>query len=244
MSEAFVSRRNWLLACIEPDVRAAFEDRLRRVELEKGTTLAEQGEDLETVYFPEGALVGLISTTEGGDAIQTAMVGWEGAVGVFEACGTRRNGFRADVQVAGPAWRMAAQSYREMFAASETLRVNVHKHVEILLTEARQHVACNALHSVESRLSRSILEALERSQDGRRLPVTKDILAEMIGVQRTTASSSISTLERAGILKNSRGAIEVLAPASLERTACSCRKAMQVARREIYGADENVCDET
>lgn len=139
---------------------------------------------------------------------------------------------------------MTARAYRDMFGESDALRTHVHKYVELLLTEARQHVACNALHSVESRLSRSILEALERSRDGRRLPVTKDVLAEMIGVQRTTASSSVANLERAGVVQNSRGVIEVSDAAALERTACSCRKAMQVARREIYGADEQVCEET
>lgn len=242
-NESVISRRNWLLNAVEPSTQKRFADKLRLVELTKGQVLLGQGQEVDAVYFPEGALIGLVSAMASGDTVQTAMLGWDGALGVFEACGSRRSAFLAEVQVSGAAWRMPAAAYREMFAASEALRINVHKYVELLLTEARQHVACNALHSVSSRLSRSILEALERSQDNRRLPVTKDVLAEMIGVQRTTASSSIATLERAGALTNSRGSIEVDNPALLERKACSCRKAMQVARREIYQTHEDVCDE-
>ena len=204
--------------------------------------LLRQGDEVEAVYFPEGALIGLISATPSGEAVQTAMVGWDGALGVFEACGSRKSAFLAEVQIPGSAWRMNARAYRDLFGASDALRTHVHKYIELLLTEARQHVACNALHSVESRLSRSILEALERSRDGRVLPVTKDVLAEMIGVQRTTASSSVAGLERAGVLKNSRGAIEVCDKAALEQAACSCREAIQAARREIYGAGEEVCE--
>ncbi len=163
---------------------------------------------------------------------------------MFEACGSRKSAFLAEVQVAGPAWRMSAEAYRAMFVESEGLRTHVHKYVELLLTEARQHVACNVLHPVEGRLCRSVLEALERSQDGRRLPVTQDVLAEMIGVQRTTASSAIAVLERAGVLTASRGAVEVVDRGALERRACSCRGALQAIRREVYGADEEVCDET
>jgi CRP-like cAMP-binding protein len=234
--------RNWLLDAVEPAVRARFEPRLRRVHLERGEVLLQAGDPIADVYFPEGALIGLISAMPAGDSVQTAMVGWDGALGVFEACGTRRSAFLAEVQIAGPACRLAAEDYRGLYDASGALRIAVHKYVEILLTEARQFVACNALHPVEARLSRSILEAMERSRDGRVLPATQETLAGMLGVQRTTITAAIAQLQAQGALRSSRGQLQVLDANRLEQAACCCRETLRTARAEIYAADEKVCD--
>lgn len=233
---------NWLLEAVEPSVRARFEPRMRRVQLSRGEVLQRPGDPIERVVFPEGALIGLTSAMPAGDAVQTGMIGWDGALGVFEACGSRQSACLAEVQVDGAAVIMAADDYRRLYEASEPLREAVHKYIEILLVEARQFVACNALHSVEARLSRSVLEALDRSRDGRTLPVTQEALAEMLGVQRTTITAAVSQLQAQGALRSSRGVLEVLDRAALERAACSCREAVRLARSEVYRSDEPVCD--
>lgn len=235
-------RRNWLLKATDPAVHTRFEPHLRHVRLTRGQVLQRAGEEVAKVYFPEGALIGVISTLASGEAVQTGMIGWDGALGVFEACGTRQSAFQAEVLVEGEAWVMTAEDYRAMYDASPALRTAVHKYVEILLTEARQFVACNALHSVEARLCRSILEALERSCDGQTLPATQETLAQMLGVQRTTVTAAVSGLQAGGALRTSRGQLEVLEPATLEESACICRAALQTARAEIYAADDTSCD--
>jgi CRP-like cAMP-binding protein len=240
--QAMRERRNWLLNSVDPAVRDRFEPRLRRVELARGEVLQEDDEPVKRVVFPEGALVGVISTLASGDAVQTAMLGWDGALGVFEACGSRHSAFRAEVQVEGAAWVMGAEDYRRMYGDSEELRTAVHKYVEILLTEARQFVACNALHSAEARLARSVLEALERSRDGAALPVTQETLAGMLGVQRTTVTACVAQLQESGGLRASRGVLEVVDRAALERAACPCRDATRQARAAIYGSDHTTCD--
>lgn len=235
-------RSNLLLAAVEPNIHAQFESRLRLVHLERGQTLQRQGEEIEDVYFPEGALIGLISAMPAGDVVQTAAVGWDGALSVFEACGSRRSAFLAQVEVAGSAWRLPVEDYRRLFDASQALRVQVHKYVEILLTEARQYVACNALHGVEARLARAILESVERSGEGDLLPITQEGLAQMLGVQRTTVTAAAVQLQMQGAIRTGRGVIEVLESEQLERSACCCRETLQIARREIYGSTEKVCD--
>jgi CRP-like cAMP-binding protein len=234
--------RNWILQSIEPQVRAQFDGRLRTVDLRRAEILQRQGEPIERVYFPEGALIGLVSAMPAGDAVQTATVGWDGALGVFEACGSRLTAFLAQVEVAGSAWCMAADDYRRLFEASPALRIQVHKYVEILLTESRQYVACNALHTVEGRLCRSLLEALERSGDRDALPTTQDALAQALGVQRTTVTAAIAQLQAAGALKTGRAVIQVLDRDLLEQAACCCRETLQSARSEIYRSKEEVCD--
>jgi CRP-like cAMP-binding protein len=236
------TRENWLLNAVGPAARTRFEPRLRRVTLARGEVLQRPGEDVDRVYFPEGAVIGLLSSTPTGDEVQTSMVGWDGALGVFEACGTRLGACHAEVQVAGASWVMSDEDYRRMYGACGALRTAVHKYVEILLIEARQFVACNALHGVEARLCRSVLEALDRSHDGSVLPATQETLAGMLGVQRTTITAAIAQLQAAGVLRAGRGALEVIDREALERTACSCRGAVLQARAEVYGSREPVCD--
>jgi len=235
-------RQNWLLNAVEPAVQARFEPHMRHIRLSRGQVLQHAGQQVSRVYFPEGALIGVICALATGETVQTGMIGWDGALGAFEACGTRQSAFQAEALVEGEAWAMTAEDYRGMYDASPALRTAVHKYVEILLTEARQFVACNALHTVEARLSRSILEALERSCDGSTLPATQETLAQMLGVQRTTVTAAISALQAGGVLRTARGQIEVLTPAELEASACICRETLQAARAQIYAAGAFSCD--
>lgn len=233
---------NWLLDALDKKLRAAFAPQLQRIELRAGQTLSCEGDEVEFVYFPWSAVVGLVSTMPTGEAVQTAMVGWDGAMGVFEACGSRRYAYLAEVQLGGSAWRMAAADYRRMFESSEEFRVRIHHYIEILLTEARQFVACNALHDVPSRLSRSLLEALDRRRERGDLPLTQDALAQMLGVQRTTVTSALADLQAAGAIRTGRGRVQIEDKDVLEAAACCCRDVIKLARREILASGAEVCD--
>ena len=233
---------NTILRALELPVRARFEGRLERVSLTKGQVLQETGEVVDWVYFPVSGLIGLAAETSGGESAQCASVGCDGAVGVFEACGSRRAFYRAVVQVPGEAWRARAATYRELFDASEGLRIVVHKLVEVLLAEARQYVACNALHTLQSRLARLLLDVRDKGQCGPILPVTQEAVAQMLGVQRTSVALSVASLEKAGVVRRGRGAIEIVDGPGLEREACSCRDTLSFAREEIYASLDAVCE--
>ncbi len=235
------TQSNLLLAGIEPSVWRDFERRFRRIEIRPEQVLQRQGATVDRVYFPETALVALVSAMPAGESILVAMVGRDGALGAFEACGSRSSSFHAEGLLAGSALWVASEHYRELFEASEALRTNVHKYVEVLLAEARQFVACNASHPVNARLSRSILEALDRSCEDRMLPTTQDTMAQMLGVQRTTVTAALAELQTAGILRTRRGAVEILDRPALESRACSCWETIRAARAEIYGTNASVC---
>jgi CRP-like cAMP-binding protein len=233
---------NVLLAQLEPEVLSRFAPHLRPVELSKGDVLQKDGETVDMVYFPVRGLIGLMSDTASGESVESAMVGWDGALFAFEACGSRKSLARATVQIPGTAWRMSASSYREMYGASEALRTVMHKYVELVLAEARQFVACNAVHAVESRLCRAILDAIYRSGATHILHLTQESLAQILGVQRTTVALAMSNLQRADILRSGRGAIEILDRPKLERMACDCHAALHTARTAIYTSKAPVCE--
>jgi CRP-like cAMP-binding protein len=233
---------NVLLQAVSPQVRARFSSRFQLVQLNKGDVLQEAGEMVEWVYFPERGLISVQSETVAGEAVESGMIGSEGALGVFEACGSRLSFCRGIVQVPGAALRTKVTHYRELFGACSSLRTAVHKYVELLLAESRQFVLCNAIHPVERRLSRFILDALDRSGSETVLALTQESLAQNLGVQRTTVAACASALQRDGLIRSGRGTLEVLDRPGLERAACSCRPTLEFMRLELNRSTLTACD--
>lgn len=233
--------RNWLLSAIEPETMADLGARLSPVDLRKSDELHLPSDTVEYVYFPDGALIGVVSETQHGESVVTGLIGFEGALGAFEACGSRRAHMRGVVLVPGGAWRMRASDYRALYDNSPGLRTAVHKHVEVILAESRQSVACNAIHAVESRLSRALLESADKCDGADIVALTQESLAQMLGVQRTTIAVSVSSLQKQGGLRSGRGSVE-LNRDELEKTACSCREILQLLRVEIRTTRSASCD--
>jgi len=235
-------RRNALIASIEPDHWAAYRDRFSPVELDRGVTLHQPGEQVEQVQFPTTAVVVLGVETVAGESVNVALLGKEGAVGVFEACGSRQVYSKATVQFGGTLWQTSAANYRALYDSSSSLRTAMHKYVESLMVEARQYVACNALHSVENRLARTLLDAADKFGSPK-LPITQVALAQLLGVQRTTVAAAVSVFQRTGQIRSGRGGgIEILEPQRLAQSACSCRESLAFARHDIQSREIASCD--
>ena len=83
-------RRNLLLASLPAKDFALLAPQLKEIVLEQGVVLQEQGERIDQVYFPHDGIVSLLAVMRQGDAIETATIGYEGAVGAFAGFGMRR----------------------------------------------------------------------------------------------------------------------------------------------------------
>jgi CRP-like cAMP-binding protein len=224
---------NALLRAMEPETRKQFGPYLNTVELRRGALLHNQGQPVDRIYFPLTGLIGILSETLAGESVQTGMVGCDGGTGVVEVLGSRQHLSKAVVQIPGLALRLSAVNYRRLVDESLAFRWAAERYVEALLMEARHVMACNALHPVENRLGRSILDALDRSCLKEMLPLTQEALAQMLGAQRSTVAVFLSKFQKMGLIRNGRGAIEIRDRAGLERIACNCRKTLQFARGEI-----------
>jgi CRP-like cAMP-binding protein len=234
---------NQLLRSVETAVRLRFAPRLQVVELSRDDILYSQGSTLDRVFFPFSGLVGIQAETADGEAVESAIVGSEGAIGAFEACGSRMFFAEAMVQIPGRAARLSAAAYRDLFEESPALRTAVHRYVEQLMSETRQFVVCNSLHAVEARLSRILLEALDKSGLSDTLPLTHNAIGQMLGAQRTTVALIISRMQRDGVLSGRRGTITIEDRPALEQAACSCRATLMFTRMAIAAAREPACEE-
>ncbi len=226
MTQLVQHSANKLLASLGPEDLDALARHLTPVTLEKGALLYEPGDEIDLVYFPHNAVVSLMTLMQSGEAIESATVGREGAVGFSAGVFPRRSLSRIIVQVGGEASRIPAVQLHQTCHASEALRLLIDRHAEALFSHAIQSVACNALHSVEARFCRWLLSCHDRI-DSDRVSLTQEFLADMLGVQRTTVTVVARTLQAAGLIRYSRGVVDILDRAGLEAITCECYGAVR-----------------
>jgi CRP-like cAMP-binding protein len=224
-----VSRRNLLLTALAQKDLALLLPHLREAPLVQGVILHEQGDHIDQIYFPHDGIVSLLAVMRQGEAIETATIGYEGAVGALSGFGPRRSHTRAVVQVPGSASRIAAEHFRKAAQESEAIRSIIVMYNEMLLIQVQQTAACNALHAVEARLSRWLLQARDRLESNT-IRLTHEFLSQMLGVRRTTVTVVANMLQQAGLIRYHRGHIEIVDRPGLEARACECYEAI---RRQI-----------
>jgi CRP-like cAMP-binding protein len=94
-------------------------------------------------------------------------------------------------------------------------------YVQAFLEQVMVSVACNGAHNLKQRLARWLLMMRDRS-DGDALPITQNLLAEMLGVQRPTITNTARELERAGLIERGRRQVTILDRPGLTEASCEC----------------------
>jgi CRP-like cAMP-binding protein len=214
-------RTNRLLATLGPEDFAALEPHLELVNLPFQQVLYEPGDPILHVYFPHDAVVSLVNVMEDGGSVEVGVFGREGVSGLLSALVTREAFGRYIVQMGGTASRISYNRLDEVRNARPGLRQLIMNYGDVLLAQTFQTVSCNAVHVVEARCCRWILNMHDRA-DQDTLPLTHEFLAEMLGVQRSSVSVVTRTLQTAGLIRQSRGSITVTDRAGLEETTCEC----------------------
>jgi CRP-like cAMP-binding protein len=194
---------------------------LETVELVKGSALAETGVPQQDVYLPHSGVVSMMVSLSEGQTVEVAMVGRDSLVGASAALDAGPALTDAIVVVPGTASVLKAEDLRTAAEGSSALRKHLARHELALLAQAQQSAACNASHSVESRLSRLLLRARDLC-DSEGLPLTQEFLAQMIGVRRNAVSIVAHAFQQAGLVSYSRGQIEIRDIDGLRRASCEC----------------------
>jgi len=212
---------NAILASLSASDAAALRPHLKATHLQQKTVLYETGDTINTVYFPISAVISLVVALSSGEMTEGAMVGRDGAVGVASALDGKVAMCRAIVQLGGDAIICDPAAFRGAALQSESLIAKVMRHEQTLFAQAQQSTACMANHEIDARLCRWLLRARDLSGSDQ-LPFTQEFLAEMLGVQRTSVTTVARTLQEAGMVKYTRGKIEILDVEGLREGACEC----------------------
>ncbi len=182
--------------------------------LEQGIVLMEAGDEVD-------GMLSLLAVLRDGKAIETATVGREGVVGAMAGLGLYKSLVRVVVQMPSACTKIAATHFRTVATASDPVRNLAIRYNEVLLSQARVTAACNALHSIEARFCRWLLQSADRAASDI-IPLTQEFLAEMLGVRRTSVTEVASKIQGIGAITYSRGVIKILDRAALMRMSCEC----------------------
>ena len=214
-------RRNRLLAALRPRDFAFLEPHLQTVPIAAGEFLHLPGDEIKQVYFLQRGIVSLTMIAQDGNAISTASVGSEGAIGTIAGTGFVRAFTRALVQVSGMASRIAVPHFRRAISKSEALGDLLTRYHMALMCQVQQTSLCNSVHDAISRLSRLLL-VLSEQGEGDIISFSQEQLADMLGLRRSSVTLAAQTLQSRRLISYRRGRIEIINRKGLKAAACEC----------------------
>jgi CRP-like cAMP-binding protein len=235
-AEQNLHRRSRLLAALRPQDFALLEPHLQVVLLGEGELLHLPGDVIHKVYFLHSGIVALMAVSKDGDAVSTASIGREGAIGTIAGSGDVRAFTRALVQAPGTASRLPIARFREVLRKSEPLADLMTRYHMAMMAQVQQTSLCNSLHDATSRLSRLLL-LLDTQSDTEDISLTQDRLATMLGLRRTSVTLAAQTLQEKGLIRYRRGRIEILDRKALVAVACECYGVMRRTFDQLLEAE-------
>ena len=229
-------RGNRLLECLPERDLALLARHFKMMPLAHGAVLHEPEAPIGSIYFPLSGAVSLQVVMRSGEAIEIASVGREGVVGFYPRLGLWHARTRAIVQVPGLAKSIPAPVLRTLLGQSEHIRDLMYRFRGTISGHSLRMAACNALHTVEQRVARWLLQISDRT-DSPDVPVTHATLAQILGVQRTTVTFVVHKLQDESLIRCRRGHISILRRESLQAIACECYDACREAEAGALSVD-------
>jgi CRP-like cAMP-binding protein len=213
--------QNRLLSSLPPAESQRLLPDLELIEMQLGDVLYESGGRMQYVFFPTTSIVSLFYVLEDGASTEIAAVGNEGILGISTFMGGDTTPSRAVVQSAGFGYRLKVQSLKREFERVGPLFRLLLRYTQALMTQMTQMAVCNRHHSLEQQLCRRLLFSLDRLPNDS-LIMTQELIANMLGVRREGVTAAAGNLQRAGLIRYSRGRIDILDRDGLEDAVCEC----------------------
>lgn len=225
---------NLLLAALPEKERERLSPYLKKVVLEFQQVLIEPNEEITDIYFPYDAITSTLQEMSDGATVETGLMGIEGFVGVQLWLGARTTPTRTVVQVPGEAHHMRASDFiRHVRDADSPLNDLSGKYAHAFLAMTSQIAACNRLHAVDERLCRWLKLVHNRVRRDE-FPIRQEFIAMMLGVHRPTVSTAANMLQQAGLIKYSRGQMQILDADGLRNGSCECLEIMERQFEKIF----------
>lgn len=212
---------NRILAALPHEDFARIAPHLTTVRLERDEVVYIAGDQIRYVYFPISGLMSLLSTTETGSTVEVAMVGNEGIVGLPVILKNSMIPYEVAVQTETEAYRIKAEDFQEEFDKGEALHELILRYLNVLIAQISQSALCHRFHTVEEALGGWLLMVQDRVTT-ESLNLTQENISHALGVPRTGVTMAAGSLQRAGLIRYSRGKIMILDRERLEGHSCEC----------------------
>jgi CRP-like cAMP-binding protein len=224
MSNTLNSRlliRNRLLSVLPAEEIDLLKPNLELLSLAPGDVLYQAGDAIRHVYFPNNGMVSMLSVTEQGQTVEVGYTGSEGMIGLPCILGQAEMAYQAMVQAPADCFRVDARLVYALFKKNGTFHDVALRYVYVVIKQISQTCVCNHFHTIEARLCRWLTVMCERSNN-KHLSLTQEFLSQMLGVQRTSVGMIANSMQASGIIRYSRGKIEIVDFERLKQSACEC----------------------
>lgn len=213
--------RNEILLGLPSKECATLLAELELVEMRAYDLLNEIGEAIEYCYFMNSGMTSILAIMDDGKGVEVGLTGKEGFIGLPVVVGLKTSATRAIVQITGSALRLTTAKLLDALTKCPELAKKLNRYSQELAMQATQVAACNRLHGVEERLARWLLMSHDRV-GGEVVPLTQEFLSHMLGTRRASVTVAAGILQKAGLIKYSRGAVKIVNRSKLEEAACEC----------------------
>jgi CRP-like cAMP-binding protein len=213
--------KNGVLAALPEEQLTRMLEHGQMVELPPQHLFFEPDDRVDFAYFLCSGMASASTVMRDGRTAEAMSIGREGMCGFPALTDGMKSQFRLAMVAGGTAIRIPGEIIRSEYKAGGALARVLQDHLRVRLVQLAQLAACNGLHSVEQRLTRYLLVASDLLGDAR-LPFTHEMLAEMLGAQRTTVTNAALSLERCGAITYRRGQINIVDRGKLSGLACEC----------------------
>jgi CRP-like cAMP-binding protein len=213
--------RNRLLLALPSGNLKRLMPELEQIRSQRGQVLMDADSSLDHVFFPDIGVISVVAVYADGNIIEMATIGREGCTGLQAVFGAKSSSVQLLVQIPGSAAKMSRAAFMRAMQSMPSFRSLMYAYVHAFLEKVMVSVACNGAHSLKERLARWLLMMRDRGDDDA-LPITQNLLAEVLGVQRPTITNAARELERAGLIERGRRQITILNRQGLTEASCEC----------------------
>ena len=211
--------RNTILRHLPAETIARLK--LHPVNLPLKMPLERAEEGIQNIFFIESGVGSMTSTFNDGTELEVGLFGYESVIGISAFMGVRRSLNRIYMQLHGTGYASRISDAQAEFNLGADFQKLSLRYVQMQLTQATQSAACNAKHDLGQRLARWLLLVSDRSGTTD-LAFSQDLLAIMLGVQRSSVAIAMGRLKHMGLVGYARGRIRLLDVPAIEAEACEC----------------------
>jgi CRP-like cAMP-binding protein len=158
---------NRLLAALPPADFDLLAPHLQKTSFEFDAVLVRAGDEFKQVYFPLSGAISFLVEMSDGQVVASTLMGSEGAVGALSVLSPSLSPVTATAIVAGTALHIAVSQLQLAFEQSPAVRPALRFHFRTQLIQLQNVAACNAVHPVQCRMARWLLDIHDRVADRR-----------------------------------------------------------------------------
>jgi CRP-like cAMP-binding protein len=224
---------NHVLATLPDGFLRFISPRLDQVSLNRGRSLELVRREIEHVYFLEEGVAAVISATDH-KRIVVGLIGREGASGIGIFLGDSRSPHACEMLTDGIAHRLPSASLETLLSQYPAIRHHLSRYALAFYNQAAHTALSNSSSSVPRRLARWLLMVLDRLP-GNEVPMTHDMIGEMLDVRRPGITAALQEMQDSDILERHRSNIIVLKRHALEAIAADFYGLPEIEYERLMG---------